>query len=66
MLAKFFASKFQAFAEKMQKSSEGYFFAAPCSAFHFLNCAFQSLSVNLHLRDGRTDGQTPGIEFGAS
>ena len=24
------------------------------------------LSVNLYLRDGRTDGQTPGIEFGGS
>jgi len=27
---------------------------------------FQGLRVNLHLRDGRTDRQTPGIEFGAS
>ena len=25
-----------------------------------------ALSVSLHLRDGRTDRQTPGIEFGAS
>jgi len=24
------------------------------------------LSIKLHLRDGRTDGQTPEIEFGAS
>jgi len=25
-----------------------------------------SVCVNFHIRDGRTDGQTPGIEFGAS
>ena len=26
----------------------------------------RGVSVKLHLRDGRTDRQTPGIEFGAS
>ena len=29
------------------------------------NALGQELSVKLHLRYGRTDGQTPGIEFGA-